>query len=95
MQEVAPGAGRVFLKVPSVIILTKLSGERFALNPDLILSVDDGRDTIVTMVDGSTYSVAENVDVVADRMLSYRICLVHGHRADDGKRLRAVRSTEP
>jgi flagellar protein FlbD len=78
-----------------VIILTKLSGERFALNPDLILSVDDGRDTIVTMVDGSTYSVAENVDVVADRMLSYRICLVHGHRGDDGKRLRAVRSTEP
>lgn len=75
-----------------MIILTKMSGERFALNPDLILSVDGGRATVVTMVDGSTYSVAENVDVVADRMLCYRINLVHGHRGDTGKHLRAVRN---
>jgi flagellar protein FlbD len=78
-----------------VILLTKLSGERFALNPDLILRVDDGHDTVVTMVDGSTYLVAESVDVVADRMMAYRIALVHGSRPGGDTHLRVVRTNEP
>jgi flagellar protein FlbD len=81
--------------VLAVIRLTKVSGERFALNPDLVLRVDDGPDTIVTMVDGSTYLVAESVDAVADRMMSYRIALVHGSRPEGDKHLRVVRANEP
>ena len=55
-----------------MIILTKLSGERFALNPDLVQRVEASHDTVVTLVDGAKYLVAESLDVVAERMLAYR-----------------------
>jgi flagellar protein FlbD len=61
-----------------VIILTKLSGERFALNPDLVQRVEASHDTVVTLVDGAKYLVAESLDVVAERMLTYRIAVVSG-----------------
>jgi flagellar protein FlbD len=61
-----------------VIILTKLSGERFALNPDLVQRVEASHDTVVTLVDGAKYLVAESLDVVAERMLNYRIAVVSG-----------------
>ena len=61
-----------------MIILTKLSGERFALNPDLVQRVEASHDTVVTLVDGAKYLVAESLDVVAERMLTYRIAVVSG-----------------
>ena len=61
-----------------MIILTKLSGERFALNPDLVQRVEASHDTVVTLVDGAKYLVAESLEVVAERMLSYRIAVVSG-----------------
>jgi flagellar protein FlbD len=61
-----------------VIILTKLSGERFALNPDLVQRVEASHDTVVTLVDGAKYLVAESLDVVAERMLAYRVAVVSG-----------------
>ena len=61
-----------------MIILTKLSGERFALNPDLVQRVEASHDTVVTLVDGAKYLVAESLDVVADRMLDYRVAVVSG-----------------
>ena len=61
-----------------MIILTKLSGERFALNPDLVQRVEASHDTVVTLVDGAKYLIAESLEVVAERMLSYRIAVVSG-----------------
>lgn len=73
-----------------MIILTKLSGERFALNPDLVQRVEASHDTVVTLVDGAKYLVAESLDVVADRMLDYRIAVVSG--AQENVRLHLVPS---
>jgi flagellar protein FlbD len=75
-----------------VIILTKLSGERFALNPDLVQRVEASHDTVVTLVDGAKYLVAESLDVVADRMLAYRIAVVSG--AQENVRLHLVSDLE-
>ncbi|MDP9219559.1 MAG: flagellar FlbD family protein [Actinomycetota bacterium] len=61
-----------------MVILTKLTGERFALNPDLIQRVEASHDTVVILVDGARYLVAESLDVVADRMLTYRTAIVSG-----------------
>ena len=61
-----------------MVILTKLTGERFALNPDLIQRVEAGHDTVVILVDGALYLVAESLDVVADLMLTYRAAIVSG-----------------
>lgn len=49
-----------------MILLTRLSGSAFALNPDLIERIDSTPDTVVTLVDGPKYVVAEPmVDVIA------------------------------
>lgn len=47
-----------------MIVLTRLSGTEFALNSDLIERVESTPDTIITLVDGTKYVVAEGVDVV-------------------------------
>lgn len=50
-----------------MIVLTRLSGSEFALNSDLIERVESTPDTVVTLVDGTKYVVAESVsDVVRD-----------------------------
>ena len=46
---------------------------RLALNPDLIERVEERRfRTVVTLVDGAKYLVAESVQVVSELMLAYR-----------------------
>jgi flagellar protein FlbD len=49
-----------------MITLTRLSGSVFALNADLIERIDATPDTVVTLVDGKKYVVAESLgDLVA------------------------------
>lgn len=44
-----------------MIILTRLNGPAFALNPDLIERVEETPDTVVTLVDGKHYLVKESL----------------------------------
>lgn len=55
-----------------MITLTRLTGVRFALNPDLIERVDRTPDTVVTLVDGTKYLVQETLDEVALAVIEYR-----------------------
>jgi flagellar protein FlbD len=59
-----------------VIHLTRLNGQGFVLNPDLILKAETTPDTIVTLVDGTRYVVEEPLDVVSERVLRYRASVV-------------------
>ncbi len=45
-----------------MIMLTRLSGSAFVLNADLIERLDATPDTVVTLVDGKKYVVAEADD---------------------------------
>jgi flagellar protein FlbD len=73
-----------------VVILTRPTGERLALNPDLIERVEERRlRTIVTLVDGAKYLVAESLQVVSERMLAYRQAVIAGP-AQEPTRLRIV-----
>ena len=57
-----------------MITLTRLSGSQFALNSDLIERIDSTPDTVITLVDGTKYVVAETLaDVIA---------IVRAHRAE-------------
>ena len=47
-----------------MIRVTRLNGERFALNPDLIERVEAHPDTVVFLIDGTKYVVRETVDEV-------------------------------
>jgi flagellar protein FlbD len=55
-----------------MIVLTRLSGKEFALNSDLIERVESTPDTVVTLVDGTKYVVAESVDVVVQDVRLHR-----------------------
>lgn len=55
-----------------MITLTRLSGQRFALNPDLMERIEATPDTVITLVDGSRYVVAEGVDAIVDLVCHFR-----------------------
>lgn len=59
-----------------MIHLTRLNGQGFVLNPDLILRAETTPDTVVTLVDGTRYLVEEPIDVLAERVLRYRASVV-------------------
>ena len=55
-----------------MILLTRLNGVQFALNPDLVERADATPDTVVTLVDGTKYVVKEGVDEVLAAIREYR-----------------------
>ncbi|MDP9388631.1 MAG: flagellar FlbD family protein [Actinomycetota bacterium] len=59
-----------------MIILHRLNGPPFALNPDLVERADITPDTVLTLVDGTKYVVAESVDEVIDRVREFRASIV-------------------
>lgn len=59
-----------------MIILTRLNGQRFAVNPDLIERVESTPDTIVTLVDGTKYLVTQSIEAIADLVIEHRAAVV-------------------
>jgi flagellar protein FlbD len=59
-----------------MITLTRLTGAPFALNPDLVERVDSTPDTVITLVDGTKYLVAESLQAVADSIIAYRASII-------------------
>ena len=55
-----------------MIRVTRLNGEQFALNPDLIERVEAHPDTVAFLVDGTKYVVKESVDEVLQEIREYR-----------------------
>jgi flagellar protein FlbD len=55
-----------------VIRVTRLNGEKFALNPDLIERVEGHPDTVAFLVDGTKYVVKESVEEVLQEIREYR-----------------------
>ncbi len=61
---------------PAVIVVTRLAGQQFAVNPDLIQRIETTPDTILTLIDGTKYVIAESLDEVTDRIITYRASVV-------------------
>jgi flagellar protein FlbD len=59
-----------------VILLTRLGGPVFALNPDLVERCDCTPDTIITLVDGKKYLVAESLPEVISLIRQYRATVI-------------------
>lgn len=55
-----------------MILLTRLNGRRLLVNSDLIERVDETPDTVITLVDGTRYLVAEGLEDVVDRIRYHR-----------------------
>lgn len=59
-----------------MIIVTRLNGEPFGLNSDLIERVEAMPDTVITLVDGKKLLVREDVDAIIDRVVAYRASIL-------------------
>jgi len=59
-----------------MIILTRLAGSRFAVNPDLLERVEATPDTVLTLLDGTKYVVAEPLEDVVRRVADYRATVI-------------------
>lgn len=71
-----------------MIRVTRLNGEQFALNPDLIERVEAHPDTVVFLVDGTRYVVKETVDEVLLEIREYRAgILATSYEMDRGEYL--------
>ena len=59
-----------------MILVTRLNGAVFALNPDLVERADCTPDTVITLVDGTKYVIAESVPEFIDSVRYYRASLI-------------------
>lgn len=63
-----------------MIVLSRLNGSQFALNPDLFERVEATPDTVVTLCDGTRYVVAESVGEVVAAVRTWRCEIVASAR---------------
>jgi len=59
-----------------VILVTRINGDVFAINPDLVERADCTPDTVITLVDGTKYVIAESVPEFIDSVRHYRASLI-------------------
>jgi flagellar protein FlbD len=60
----------------AVILVTRLNGAVFALNVDLIERADATPDTVVTLVDGTKYVIAESLTDLIDLIRDFRASII-------------------
>jgi flagellar protein FlbD len=65
-------ARKALSKDGAMIVLTRLNGDKFALNCDLVERVDAHPDTVLTLVDGTKYLVTESIDTVVELVRDFR-----------------------
>lgn len=59
-----------------MILLTRLNGPVFALNPDLVERADCTPDTVITLVDGTKYLVTESLSELVALVRKYRASVI-------------------
>lgn len=55
-----------------MILLTRLSGDGFVLNGDLVRYIESCPDTLITLTNGETLMVRESLDEVVRRAVAYQ-----------------------
>ena len=80
-----------------MITLSRLNGAAFAVNCDLIERIDAAPDTILTLVDGTRYVVAEPLEDVIEKVRKFRaevVALSHDIQSGVVRNLRIVAMPE-
>lgn len=58
-----------------MITVTRLNGQSFVLNAELIRTVESNPDTVVTLIGGEKLVVKEPTDEIVRRVIDYRVHL--------------------
>ncbi len=67
-----------------MIQLTRLSGQSFVLNAEMIQEIEATPDTIVTLNSGQKIMVKETVDVVWEAVIDYKRTILGGFNPPSG-----------
>lgn len=59
-----------------MIIVRRLTGQQFAINPDLLGRIEATPDTILVLVDGTRYIVGQSMDEVVALVRDYRASVI-------------------
>ncbi|GAA2856321.1 flagellar FlbD family protein [Paenarthrobacter ilicis] len=81
-----------------MIVVTRLNGTRFAVNPDILERIHESPDTHLVTLDGAAYVVRESLAEVVELIANYRAGVLrraHDLPAVTGYPLSLVRSPEP
>lgn len=55
-----------------MLSITRFNGDKLLINPDLMKFIEEGGDTIITMLSGEKILVKETADVVKHKFISYK-----------------------
>lgn len=55
-----------------MIKLTRLNGEPFVVNEELIETIEETPDTVVTLTNGHRYLVGEKIDAIINAAIAFR-----------------------
>ncbi|MDA8117255.1 MAG: flagellar FlbD family protein [Actinomycetota bacterium] len=68
-----------------MIRVTRLQGATMAINAELIERIESTPDTVITLVGGAHYVVAEPVEELLERIIEYRASIIRqvSRPADD------------
>ncbi|MFJ3380694.1 flagellar FlbD family protein [Curtobacterium sp. NPDC090217] len=81
-----------------MIVVTRLNGSGFAVNPDLVERIQETPDTTLIMVDGAKYIVRESMAEVIDRIAAYRariVTMAYGTEPRGASELRGATGPQP
>jgi len=81
-----------------MIVVTRLNGSGFAVNPDLVERIQETPDTTLIMVDGAKYIVRESMAEVIDRIAAYRariVTMAYGTEPRSASELRGATGPQP
>jgi len=54
-----------------MITVTRLNGQRFVVNADLIRTVEEHPDTTIKLINGDTIIVKESMEQVVEKVIAY------------------------
>ncbi|MDR1692641.1 MAG: flagellar FlbD family protein [Oscillospiraceae bacterium] len=55
-----------------MVMVTRLNGKEFYINPDLIQFLEETPDTVITLSDGKKLVAREKAETIIERIIQYR-----------------------
>jgi len=55
-----------------MIMLTRLNGTQFVLNCELIETIEETPDTVITTTNGKKYVIKENIEEIVEKVVKYK-----------------------
>jgi flagellar protein FlbD len=60
-----------------MILVSRLQGQPFYLNPDLVMTVESTPDTVITLTNNEKFVVLESPEVLQQRFIEFKRAIQH------------------